>query len=190
MRVIAGNLKRKKIFLPEDNLTRPLRDLVKESIFNLINHSNKFHCTLNEAKVLDLFSGTGSFGIECISRKAKKVTFVENYKKVLSILLKNIKNLKIKEKVNIIEQDCFDFFNLGKVTDQKFDIIFIDPPFKEKKINLVINYIKKNKVLEKDGILIIHRHKKDNIKITDNLKILEERNYGISKIIISDLKIN
>ena len=88
MRVISGDLKGKKILPPINNNTRPLRDLVKESIFNLIEHSNKFDCFIKDSNILDLFSGTGSFGIECISRKAKKVTFVENHKDALLILKK------------------------------------------------------------------------------------------------------
>ena len=110
MRVIRGDLKGKKIFLPKNEKTRPLRDLVKESIFNLIEHSNKFKLTLDNSNVLDLFSGTGSFGIECISRNAKKVTFVENYKLALDILKKNLVSLGIKKKSDIIEKSCFDLF--------------------------------------------------------------------------------
>ena len=92
MRVISGDLKGKKISLPDDKKTRPLRDLVKESIFNLIKHSNKFSLKLNNANILDLFSGTGSFGIECLSRGAESVTFFENYVNSLKILKTNILN--------------------------------------------------------------------------------------------------
>ena len=73
--------------------TRPLRDLVKESIFNLIEHSNQFDISITNSIVLDLFSGTGSFGLECHSRGAKFITFVENYIRVLGILKKNITNM-------------------------------------------------------------------------------------------------
>jgi N6-adenine-specific methylase len=79
MRIIGGNLRGKKILKPIDKLTRPLKDMVRESIFNIINHSQDEFVELNNAKILDLFSGTGSFGIECLSRGAKKVTFFENY---------------------------------------------------------------------------------------------------------------
>ena len=114
MRVISGDLKGKKISLPDDKKTRPLRDLVKESIFNLIEHSNKFSLKLNNANILDLFSGTGSFGIECISRNAQKVTFVENYDLALKILKKNIKSFGIQDKSEIIEKNCFDLFESKK----------------------------------------------------------------------------
>ena len=75
MRIIGGNLKGKKIFNPIDKSTRPLKDLVRESIFNIIEHSKNEFVNLNGAIVLDLFSGTGSFGIECISRDARIVFF-------------------------------------------------------------------------------------------------------------------
>ena len=186
MRVISGDLKGKKISLPNDKKTRPLRDLVKESIFNLIEHSNKFSLKLNNANILDLFSGTGSFGIECISRNAQKVTFVENYDLALKILKKNIKSFGIQDKSEIIEKNCFDFFESKKIFKEKFNLIFMDPPYKEDKINLIVNQIKEREILDKNAILIIHRHKKDNINISDKLNILDERNYGLSKIIIGN----
>ena len=110
MRIIGGNFKGKKIHLPEDKKTRPLRDLVKESIFNLIEHSNKFNVKISNANILDLFSGSGSFGLECISRGANKVTFVENYKNILNILKKNINSINADKNCEIIEEDCFKIF--------------------------------------------------------------------------------
>ena len=101
MRIISGSFKGKRIYEPKDNNTRPLKDLTKESIFNIIVHSNKFNININKSNVLDLFSGVGSFGIECLSRGAKKVVFVENYDGVLSILKKNLQSLKSTETFEI-----------------------------------------------------------------------------------------
>jgi 16S rRNA (guanine966-N2)-methyltransferase len=186
MRVISGKFKGKKISLPIDNKTRPLRDLVKESIFNLLNHSNKIKFLIENSEILDLFSGSGSFGLECISRNANNVTFVENYNEALKVLKRNILSLGANKNSRIIEKNCFDYFNLHDFSQNNYDLIFMDPPFKEKNINLLIDIIIKKKILKKDGILIIHRHKKDNIKISKNLKIIDERNYGISKIILGN----
>ena len=93
MRIIGGNFKGKKILDPQDKTTRPLKDLTKESIFNVLIHSNKFSINIKKSIILDLFSGVGSFGLECLSRGAKYVTFVENYSGVLPILKKNLSNL-------------------------------------------------------------------------------------------------
>ena len=98
MRIIGGYLKGKKILQPSDKKTRPLRDLVKESVFNLIEHSNKIKINIQSSNVLDLFSGCGSFGLECISRGARHVNFVENYAAVFKILQKNISLINAEKK--------------------------------------------------------------------------------------------
>ena len=77
MRIISGNAKGKKILGPKDINTRPLKDLTKESIFNILIHSNKLNITLQNSNILDLFSGVGSFGLECLSRGSENVTFIE-----------------------------------------------------------------------------------------------------------------
>ena len=105
MRVISGSLKGKKLLKPKDLKTRPLRDLTKESIFNIISHSNKININFKNSNVLDLFSGVGSFGIECLSRGVKYVTFAENYNGVLNVLKKNVINLKGVDNYQIIEKD-------------------------------------------------------------------------------------
>ena len=186
MRIISGNFKGKKLFLPNDKITRPLKDIVKESIFNLIQHSKKFNINVENSLVLDLFSGTGSFGIECISRGAKKVIFFENYPEAIKILEKNLNLLKKLDDHKIYKENFFNFFSSNKSFDLKFNIIFLDPPYKEKKINEIIEIIFEKKMLIQNGILIIHRHKKDDIKITNKLNILEDRSYGISKILLGN----
>ena len=108
MRIISGEFKGKKILEPKDKNTRPLKDLAKESIFNIIEHSNKFNSHLIDSNILDLFSGIGSFGIECLSRGSKKVVFVENYSGVLPILKKNLLSLKIDKNYEILENDIYN----------------------------------------------------------------------------------
>ncbi|MDC0616150.1 16S rRNA (guanine(966)-N(2))-methyltransferase RsmD [Candidatus Pelagibacter sp.] len=182
MRIISGKFKGKKIKEPKDLNTRPLKDLTKESIFNLITHSNKFDVELKNSNVLDLFSGIGSFGLECLSRGSLFSTFVENYKDVLPILKQNIINLGVMNNSIIIEKDILNNFNY-QIFNKKFDIIFIDPPYKEKKINLILTKILEANVLNYKGLIVIHRHKKNKDSISNIFKIIEERSYGISKII-------
>ena len=182
MRIISGIFKGKKIIKPLDKNTRPLKDLTKESIFNLINHSNKFSVKLDDSIVLDLFSGVGSFGIECLSRGAKKVTFIENYLNVLKILKRNLDNLKSNSNYEIIEENIYnDNFKFN--FKNKFDIIFIDPPYKNKNLDKLLIKIKNSKILNESGVIIVHRHKSEQDIIPENFKIIEEKKYGISKII-------
>ncbi len=182
MRIISGNFKGKKILEPKDVYTRPLKDLTKESIFNIINHSNKFRVKIEGSVILDLFSGVGSFGIECLSRKADKVYFVENYKNVLPILKKNLSGLKSINNFEIIEKDIYNE-DIFKNFNQIFDIIFLDPPYKDKNIEKTLVKIKTSNILKNNGVLILHRHKKEKENFSDVIKIIEEKIYGISKII-------
>ena len=156
MRIISGVFKGKKILQPLDNFTRPLKDLTKESIFNVIKHSNKFNIDFEKSNILDLFSGVGSFGLECISRGAKFVTFIENYKQVLPILKKNLNSLKSVNNYKILEKDILNDLNFISL-NQKFDLIFLDPPYKDKNLLIILN------------------------------KIIEEKKYGISKIIFATI---
>jgi len=186
MRIISGYLKGKKIKLPKDKKTRPLKDLVKESIFNILVHSNKINCKIENAHILDLFSGSGSFGLECISRGAKKVFFNENYSEALKILNENITLLKCKDKVKILDIDCFNLKNVIEKSSYNFDIIFMDPPFKEKKINTLIETLLDLKLLKENGLIILHRKNKEKENLTEKFNIIETRIYGVSKIIFGN----
>ena len=186
MRIISGTFRGKKILQPLDISTRPLKDLTKESIFNIIKHSNKFKIDFEKSHILDLFSGVGSFGLECISRGVGFVTFVENYKQVLPILKKNLNNLKSVKNYKIIEKNILNEFDFNSL-NQKFDIIFLDPPYKDKNLLIVLNKIIESKILSNNGIIIIHRHKKELDDFPKNLKIIEKKKYGISKIIFAKI---
>jgi len=107
MRIISGDLRGSTLYITKDKTTRPLKDMVRESIFNLLIHSNKISFQLARSNVLDLYAGTGSFGLECLSRHAKNVYFVENEKSAFKILKKNIEKLKLGKKTKIFFNDAF-----------------------------------------------------------------------------------
>ena len=184
MRIISGLFKGKKIIEPKDLKTRPLKDLTKESIFNIINHSNKFKVSLNNGLILDVFSGIGSFGIECISRGAKEVIFIENYNEATSVLKKNLVNLKSVKNFEIIQSDALKI-NTFLMLNKKFDIIFLDPPYKFENLKSILININNAQILKKESIMIIHRHKNSKDIFPSQMKVIEEKNYGISKIIFA-----
>ena len=181
MRIIAGELKGKKLLIPLDKSTRPLKDMVRESIFNILDHSSKVSAKINNSKVLDLFSGTGSFGIECLSRGAKNVIFFENYINSLKILKQNILKLKLENKCNIYNFSAYDLESSNLKTEI-FDIIFLDPPFKDSGIQSLIDQIKSLKITDEKSLVIVHRNKKSNDGFSKYLDVIEEKNYGLSKI--------
>ena len=182
MRIIAGKLKGSTLHLPKDKNTRPLKDLARESIFNWLTHSNKISLQLEQSNVLDLYAGTGSFGLECLSRHAKSVCFIEKEKSALEILEKNIEKLKVKKNVYIFFDDVFDLMKKRNIFKSKFDLIFCDPPFKDLNIEKLIQLICNNNLLQKDGILVLHRKKNTKEKLPNYFKIIDERIYGISKV--------
>ena len=189
MRVVSGFLKRKKIEFLKSLTTRPLRDFVKESIFNIIEHSNLINVKLENSNILDFYSGVGSFGIECISRGAKKTTFVENDSKVLLVLKKNIDYLRIENKSNIIKNKIISF--IGQFKDKsKFDIIFFDPPFAENYFINELKLLKESNIFAKDHLIIIHREKKTRDDLSGILNILTTKNYGRSIVIFGDFNLS
>ena len=141
MRIIAGTLKGTTLYIPKGKNTRPLKDLARESIFNLLTHSNKVSFQFKESNILDLYAGTGSFGLECLSRKAGSVCFVEKEKNALKILEKNIEKLKLKNEIKIFFNDIFELIKKQNISESKFDLIFCDPPFKDTNIEKLIELI-------------------------------------------------
>ena len=183
MRIISGKLKGTTLYIPKDKNTRPLKDIVRENIFNLLTHSNKISLELERSNILDLYSGTGSFGLECLSRKAESVCFVESKKSAIEVLEKNIKKLKVENKIKIFFSDVFDLIENKNVLKLKFNLIFCDPPYKDTNIGKLIKLIFDKNLIIKNGIIIIHRNKDTKEKFPHHFEIMEERIYGVSKII-------
>ena len=188
MRIIGGTFKGIKILEAFDKNTRPLKDLVKESILNILEHSKDSKINLNNSLVLDLFAGTGSFGLECISRGSGKVYFVENYAQSIEILDKNIKKLKCEKKTRVFNEDVFNFFLNEKLINEKLDLIFLDPPYKEENINVILENIANFKLLKESGLIVLHRHKKTKDDIDNKFTIIRSVKYGISRIIFLKIK--
>ena len=187
MRIIGGNFKGKKLFEAFDKKTRPLKDLVKESIFNILEYSQEEKINLKDSSILDLFSGTGSFGLECISRGASMVYFFENYKESIEIIKKNSKKLKCENKIKIFEISAYNLKKIEEIKNIKFDLIFLDPPYKEKDIQSILEKIIKNNILRKNGIIVMHRHKKSKDEYAKKFKLIRTEKYGISKILFGNI---
>ena len=181
MRIISGKAKGKKIQIPIDKKTRPLKDMVRESIFNIIQHSNLHTSGFDEQIILDLFSGVGSFGLEAISRGAKKVIFFEDYIPALKMLHQNVDNLGFRGKAEIYESNIYHE-KIFKQLKYKFDIIFLDPPFKDEKINKLLKNINQENIYHKRSLIIIHTHKRSKIKLIKKFNVIREEIYGSSKI--------
>ena len=186
MRIISGELGGRLIHFVKNPNTRPLKDTVKESIFNILNHSKLINVKIKNSNILDLYSGIGSFGIECLSRGAKKVSFIEKDKLAIKILKKNLTKLSIANKSKIYSSEIETVLTMK--LEEKFQIFFLDPPFKNFDYYQNLELIKKNKLYDNNHIIILHREKKSKEEITNILKVVEIKTYGRSKIIFAYFK--
>tara|TARA_Y100000817_G_C16817992_1_gene527527 strand:- start:622 stop:1185 length:564 start_codon:yes stop_codon:yes gene_type:complete len=181
MRIISGKFKGKKIFFSKSSTTRPLKDSVKESIFNILKHSKLLKVNLDNSNILDLYSGFGSFGLECFSRGAEKITFVEKNEVIAKILKKNLINLGIKKGATIVVDHINNF--LKKSLYEKYEIIFLDPPFSNSFYLKELELIKQKKNYKKDHVIIVHRERKSVENFKDIFDTIIVKQYGRSKII-------
>ena len=181
MRIISGRLKGKSIKFIKNSNTRPLKDKVKENIFNILAHSNLLLTRIKGSNVLDLYSGIGSFGLECISRGANGVKFVEKNKETFKILKANISKLSIDNQAHVSHDNAEKFIKNGDFDN--YNIFFFDPPFMDKSFIKNLSVIKDKKLFKKKHIIIIHRERKSKENVENFIKILITKNDGRSKII-------
>ena len=170
MRVISGKYKGKKLEGFSIDGTRPTMDRVKESLFGSIQNYIK------NSIVLDLFAGSGSLGIEALSNGADSCYFCDNSVEAIKVLEKNLKNI---DNSYIIKKDYKETLKELKSKNIKFDLIFLDPPYK---LNLISDCIKKileYKILNKNG-LIICEYESENIYC--DLELIKEKKYGTTYI--------
>lgn len=149
VRVISGYLKGRNLEGYMVETTRPTMDRVKESMFASIQNY------IEESTVLDLFCGTGSLGIEAISMGANKAYFVDNNKNIINYLNKNINNLNIKDKCNIVQKDYKEALLYFKNNNIKFNIILVDAPYKMEVMEEVINFVNEYELLQENGLLVL-----------------------------------
>jgi len=181
MRIISGSKKGKKILLPDPKITRPLKDNVKENIFNILLHSDKLKINFKDIKVIDFFSGSGSFGLECISRGALSIKFIENSPQIVNTLFRNLSNNFDKNKFEIIKKDFFSIDKLSMIKSFNPNIIFLDPPYEIDKFEYILDFISMLKSFN-NLTIILHVHKKKEVHLKV-FKYYVERVYGLSKII-------
>ena len=177
MRVISGKYKGKNLIGFDIDGTRPTMDRVKESLFGIIQNKVK------NSIVLDLFAGSGSLGIEAISNGSSETYFVDNNIELINIIKKNTSGMD--EKIHIIKSDYKSALELLKNSNIKFDIIFLDPPYKLNLINACLEKIIKYNLLNEDGIVVCEY---ETEKIEPNsLTLIKDKKYGSKKIKIFKL---
>lgn len=171
MRVISGTARGLKLLSLEGLDTRPTLDRVKEALFSMLIPY------LNHAAVLDLFAGSGALGIEALSRGSSEAVFVEMNSQAMDIVKKNVTSARFTDKSAFHQQNALDY--LSRCSHKAFDIIFIDPPYKDGLYEKCLELIHKNSLIDKEGVIVLEW---DNALsrpiVPDCYEILKERRYG------------
>jgi len=171
--IISGTHKGHKIAVPK-GAVRPTMDKVREAIFAIIRSE------VTHARVLDLFAGSGSLGLEALSEGAERCDFVESSHKVIKILQKNITDLTFEKSVHIHNCSVFSFLNNCTAI---YDLIFFDPPYKREFASKIIKAIYMNNILSDDGIIVAETGKNEVVAEFEKF-IIKEKIYGDTKVTI------
>ena len=182
MRIISGKARGTKLYTLDGENTRPTLDRVKESLFNIIQNE------LLDSTVLDLFSGSGALGLESLSRGAKKAILCDNNIKAIEIIKKNIEKCHFQDITEVVFKDykkCIEQIN------EKFDIIFIDPPYKKDIAVDAIKLILEKNLLKEDSLIILETDEEEReFKELENIniKVKDLRRYGRVKLFFLNRK--
>ncbi|MBU3180402.1 16S rRNA (guanine(966)-N(2))-methyltransferase RsmD [Clostridium psychrophilum] len=178
MRIIAGNARGRKILSPVGMGTRPTLDRIKESIFNIIQNRTR------NAVVVDMFSGTGSLGLEAASRGASMCYLIDMGDTTFEMLQKNVDNLKFNKKCKCLKGDTYKYMEQFANEGIVFDIIFIDPPYAKDMIPPAIEIIASNNLLSKDGIIVCKIDSSEEIyKGNSIIHLSDSRKYGNTTVL-------
>ena len=177
MRVIAGQFRGRKLLAPEGDVTRPITDRVKQSLFDILSPM------IADSYVYDCFAGTGSMGLECLSRGATHVTFFEADRSAASRLRRNIETITMQNRTAVITRDLFSWFGeAGNArSNHKADLIFLDPPYRflREKPDALIGLAEQFRLhhLSDEGIVIFRHDAADTLELPA-LPVADIRNYG------------
>lgn len=174
MRIIAGLAKGRKLMSPIGyDTTRPTLDRVKESMFSIIQ--NRIYGSI----IVDVFSGTGSLGLEAASRGAEKCYLVDKSKETFSFLVKNVENLGFSQVCKCFNMDSYKALEEFGKRKLVFDIIFVDPPYMKNMIPPAVEIIEKERLLHKDGIIVTKIDSREELyQGTENIILIDYRKYG------------
>lgn len=179
MRVISGKAKGRRLFTIPGEATRPTTDRVKEAVFSLLGPN------LQDAKVLDLFAGSGALGIEAISRGAAAAVFVDNSSRAVKVIKKNVESCGFQEEATTYRLNAQQALNKMKAEGRVFDLIFLDPPYNISNYDEIIQKIQDNGLLEKDARIVVeHDYKLSLPSEIGMLSLIKDNKYGDIRISI------
>ncbi len=171
LRLISGRYGKRTIQAPDGDLTHPMSERVRSSLFNIINSR------LPDAEVVDAFAGTGSLGLEALSRGAKSAIFLERDRVANKILHQNIDSLGVGDMATAVKIGVSTWIDQNK--DKRFDIIFADPPYNDMQLTTVARL---GELLNNAGMLILSHPARTELPEFEGLVMVDNRNYGEAEV--------
>jgi 16S rRNA (guanine966-N2)-methyltransferase len=186
MRIISGTAKGVRLSALSSKRTRPILDRAKESMFSILGDS------VLDSVVLDLFAGTGSLGIEALSRGANRCLFVENSTNAIKVIKKNLRNANLQKRTVVLKINVFRLLDFIKNKDIKFDLILVAPPYKlldidcgdRKRIFSLLEAFVSKQIINEKGVIVLQHHIKQKIiqECFKQLSVIDERQYSNTQL--------
>jgi 16S rRNA (guanine966-N2)-methyltransferase len=170
MKIIGGKFKGRVIEAPRGLLSRPPLAIIRESVFNVMGPE------VEGKAVLDLFSGSGSLGIESLSRGASRVHFVDASPRSAKMIRRNAESLGVTDSCVIVRDDAAGFVQTWE--GRPFDIIFVDPPFLSGKTAPVLTAMLTSAAVSRETVIIVRVHRREALEIPDSFRTFKERRFG------------
>lgn len=177
MRIIGGEFRSRKIESPSFGTARPAKDMVRESVFNIISSK------IAGSRALDLFAGSGAYGLEALSRGAARCVFVENNPACAGVISRNIEKLKVRERASVEVLDVYRYLGEMGKRSEKFDIVFSDAPYGLDMSRNVLIMAERYDILSPFGMLIMEHDDKENVpEQVGDVSVYKQKSYGITSI--------
>jgi 16S rRNA (guanine(966)-N(2))-methyltransferase RsmD len=172
IRILGGMARGRKLCGPVGHVFRPTTGRVKEFIFSYLGSE------VDGARFLDLFSGTGSLGLEALSRGAREVVFIEKSRKHVRIIHSNIAICRFEERARVIQGDVFSWLRKLEENGEWFDVILADPPFRKALRSRIVETVDKHRVLKAGGWLLVEHESHDSARDDSQLSLIRQRKFG------------
>ena len=172
MRIISGEFRSRKIVFPKSKLTRPMMDRMKETVFNILGEA------VQGTAVLDLFAGSGSLGLEALSRGAKKVTFVENGPWAVKTIHQNLEALHLKKNASVMDKDVLKAIQRLESKGKIFQLIFLDPPYNQGLVKKILISLEGSAIVTPLTKIVLHHSRQEKLPETlERFQVLREKRF-------------
>lgn len=191
MRIVAGKHRGLSLATPKDDRVRPTSDRVREALFNVLAHNDfDIGFSLEGARVLDLFAGTGALGLEALSRGAKYVLFVDDHAESRALVRRNVEAAHATGATKIWRRDATGLGEMPPNAGGPFDLVFLDPPYRKGLVELALVSAREGKWFTPNALVVAEMAAGEGFAVPEGFVVLDERAYGDTRVVVLTLATN